>query len=39
MSPLLNKVPYKKGSYFPANTKHLLGFNEPNLPCAAYRCM
>ena len=37
LAPLLNKVPYVKGSYFPINTKHMLGFNEPNQPCAALR--
>ena len=37
MATRLNKIPYRKGSYFPVNTKYLLGFNEPNIPCAA-RC-
>ena len=36
MAPILNKVPYKKNSYFPKNTKYLLGFNEPNLQCATH---
>ncbi len=33
MATRLNRIPYKKGSYFPANTKYLLGFNEPNIEC------
>lgn len=37
LAPVLNKVPYVKGSYFPSNTNHLLTFNEPNEPCAAHR--
>ena len=36
MAPILNKVPYKMASYFPKNTKYLLGFNEPNLQCATH---
>ena len=28
------KKPKKGAGYYPKNTQYLLGFNEPNIPCA-----